>query len=242
MKILSFDQIASTNAYALRLAEQGAPQETVIWARTQTAGRGQYNRQFACPSGGLYFSLILQPDLPVSRLSLVTLAAGVGSCSSLEQMCAVAPLLKWPNDLYLHGRKLGGILTETLPFKKKQKATVIIGVGLNINSMSKDFSDELCSSVTSIADCTQQVFDLRMLLKSIVHEILGKIHILEKNQDKLLAQWQQRDYLKSQLLEWDNGQRVISGIGRGILDDGKYSLLDSAGTLHKIIAGTVRFC
>jgi BirA family biotin operon repressor/biotin-[acetyl-CoA-carboxylase] ligase len=242
MKILSCDQIPSTNAYALRLAEQGAPQETVIWARTQTAGRGQYNRQFACPPGGLYFSLIIQPDLPISRLSLVTLAAGVGCCCSLEQICSVVPLLKWPNDLYIHGSKLGGILTETLPFKKKQKATVIIGVGLNINSRSEDFSEELCSTVTSITDCTRQSFDLRMMLESIVLEILRKIHLLKRNQDKLLAQWHQRDYLRNQFLEWDNGQRVISGIGQGILDNGQYSLLDDTGTLHKIIAGTLKRC
>ena len=240
MEILFFDKLPSTNAHALELAKQGAQPKTIVWAHEQTAGRGQYDRQFSSPPGGLYFSLILQPDLPVHRLSLVTLAAGVGCCRGLEQLCAVTPLLKWPNDLYMGGKKLGGILTEALPFKKVQKATVIIGVGLNINSMAEDFSEELCSTVTSIADSTQRTFDLRLTLESIVQEILKQIHILEKNQDKLLAQWHKRDYLKGQSLEWDNGQTVISGIGQGILDDGRYSLLDSSGTLHEILAGTLR--
>jgi len=240
MKILSFDKLPSTNAHALELAEQGSPVETVVWARQQTAGRGQYDRQFSSPSGGLYFSLILQPDIPLHRLSLVTLAAGVGCCCCLEQLCAVTPLLKWPNDLYLQGKKLGGILTESLPFKNNQQATVVIGIGININSIPEDFPVELCSTVTSIADCTQKTFDLPLMLESIVEEILKQIHILEKNQDKLLAQWHQRDYLKNQSLEWDNGQTVISGIGRGILADGRYSLLDSSGTRHEILAGTLR--
>lgn len=240
MNILSFAKLPSTNALALELAQQGSQAETVVWAREQTAGRGQYDRQFSSPPGGLYFSLILQPDLPLPTLSLVTLAAGVGCCCCLEQLCGVAPRLKWPNDLYIKGRKVGGILTETLPFKKNQPATVIIGVGLNINSLAEDFPEELCPTVTSIADCTKKTFELRPTLVAIVQEILKQVHSLEQNQDKLLAQWHKRDYLKNQSLEWDNGQAVISGIGQGILEDGRYSLLDSSGKLHEILAGTLR--
>lgn len=240
MNILFFDKLPSTNRYALDIAEQGTQTETVVWASEQTAGRGQYDRQFSSPPGGLYFSLILQPDLPLHTLSLVTLAAGVGCCCCLENLCAVAPLLKWPNDLYIHGKKVGGILVEALPFKKDLLATVIIGVGLNINSIPEDFPEELSTTVTSIADCTQKTHELEPTLKAIVSEILMQIHLLEKNQDKLLAQWHKRDYLKGQSLTWDNGQTTISGIGQGILSDGRYAMIDGYGNIHEILAGTLR--
>lgn len=240
MEILFFPSLASTNAYALERAASGVEPETVVWALEQSAGRGQYSREFSSPRGGLYFSLIFSPALPPERLSLITLAAGVGCCLSLEQTCAVAPLLKWPNDLYVKEKKLGGILTETLPFSKGRKAIVVVGVGLNINSLPSDFSAELSSIVTSLVEITKKHFDLKQLLESMVHGILFQVRSLEGDQEKLLAQWDQRDYLKGQSVKWDNGRSVLPGIGQGILSDGRYSLRDASGTIHAILAGTLQ--
>ena len=240
MEIMSFASLPSTNAHALDLAGRGAQSETVVWAREQSAGRGQYRRRFSSPGGGLYFSLILQPDLPPERSSLVTLAAGVGCCLCLERNCGVSPLLKWPNDLYMNGRKLGGILTESLPLVKGLKPTVVIGIGLNVNSTPSDFPEELISSVTSLLECTHRTFDLRELLESVVDAILCQVRLLEENQDKLLAQWDERDYLKGQSIKWYNGRSILVGIGQGIQSDGRYSLMDASGLHHSILAGTIR--
>jgi len=240
MEILSFARLPSTNAYALELAVSGAHPETVVWALEQSGGRGQYRRRFSSPAGGLYFSLILRPDLPPERLPLVTLAVGVGCCLCLEQNCAVSPLLKWPNDLYVNGKKLGGILTEALPLVRRERATVVVGVGLNVNSTPSDYPEELLPTVATLADTTKKTFDLQRLLDSLVDAILHQVHTLKENKDKLLAQWDRRDYLKEQLMQWSNGRSVISGIGQGIQSDGRYSLIDASGVLHSILAGTVK--
>ncbi|MCF6186067.1 MAG: biotin--[acetyl-CoA-carboxylase] ligase [Desulfobulbaceae bacterium] len=240
MEILSFARLPSTNAYALELAAGGAQHKTVVWALEQSGGRGQYRRRFSSPVGGLYFSLILRPDLPSERLPLVTLAAGVGCCLCLEQNCAVAPLLKWPNDLYVNGKKLGGILTEGLPLVGPERPMVVVGVGLNVNSTSSDYPEELRPAVTTLADTTKKTFDLQRLLESLVDAILHQVHTLKENRVKLLAQWDRRDYLKEQSMQWSNGRSVISGIGQGVQSDGRYSMIDASGVLHSILAGTIK--
>jgi len=240
MEILSFDQLSSTNVHALELASGGAPPETVVWALEQSGGRGQYTRRFSSPAGGLYFSLILRPDLPPERLPLVTLAAGVGCCLCLEQNCAVAPLLKWPNDLYVKGKKLGGILTESRPLVGSQRPIVVVGLGLNVNSTPADYPEELRSAVITLAEITRKNTDLKQLLESLVETIIHQVHVLEENRDKLLAQWDRRDYLKEQSIQWSNGRSVISGIGQGIQSDGRYSLMEASGALHSILAGTIK--
>lgn len=241
MKILSFDRIGSTNVHALKLAAEGAPPETVVWALKQSDGRGQYGKIFSSPLGGLYFSLILRPDLLPERLPLVTLAAGVACCHCLEQYCAVTPLLlKWPNDLYFRQKKLGGILTESLPPAGRSSATVIIGVGLNINSVVDDFPETLAPLLTSVKIETKKQHDLQCLLEGMVLAVIEQIKSLKENQDKLLALWSRHDYLKGQTILWDNGSDRIQGIGMGILDDGRYALQDRSGVIHKILAGTLK--
>ncbi len=240
MEILSFARLPSTNVYALELAVGGARPETVVWALEQSGGRGQYNRRFSSPAGGLYFSVILRPDLPPEKLPLVTLAAGVGCCLCLEQNCAVAPLLKWPNDLYVNGKKLGGILTQSVPVVGRQRPTVVVGVGINVNSTPADFPNELLASVGTLAEVTRHEIDLKQLLEALVERIIHQVHILEDNRDKLLAQWDRRDYLKNQSMQWSTGHSVITGTGHGIQSDGRYSLVDASGSLHSILAGTIK--
>jgi len=240
MEILPFARLLSTNAYALELAAGGAQPETVVWALEQSGGRGQYRRRFSSPAGGLYFSLVLRPDLPPERLPLVTLAAGVGCCLCLERNCAVAPLLKWPNDLYVNGKKLGGILTEGLPLVGREGPTVVVGVGLNVNSTPSDYPEALRPAVATLGDTTKKTFDLQPLLEGLVDTILYQVHTLKENRDKLLAQWDRRDYLKEQSMQWSNGRSIISGIGKGIQSDGRYSLMDASGAFHSILSGTIK--
>lgn len=235
-----FARLDSTNIHALKLAADGAEPGTVVWALEQVAGRGQYGRTFSSPAGGLYFSLLLRPDLPPERLPLVTLAVGLGCCLCLEQGCGIAPLLKWPNDLYVHGKKLGGILTETLSPVQGRKTTVVVGIGLNVNSMPSVFSPELAPLITSIKECTGAGRDLRELLERMVGVIEEQAQLLEENQDKLLAQWAQRDYLRGRFIKWYIGDSIITGRGCGLLEDGRYSLCDERGVLHSILAGTVK--
>ena len=128
-KIHWFEQLPSTNAQVWQLIEAGAPAGTVAIAASQTAGRGQWGRQWQSAAGGLYLSLALAPDIAAEQATLLTLASAWGIAQNLNEF-GVPVRVKWPNDLMLHHRKLGGILTESR-LVAGQIAWAVVGVGLN---------------------------------------------------------------------------------------------------------------
>ncbi|WP_017654833.1 biotin--[acetyl-CoA-carboxylase] ligase [Fortiea contorta] len=124
-----FTSVASTNQTLHSLLEQGAGAGCVVIATQQTAGRGQWGRQWLSATGGLYLSVAITPDLEASNAYQLTLASAWGIAARLQK-CGVGVGIKWPNDLVLEGRKLGGILTETKIYQSKITQAVI-GVGIN---------------------------------------------------------------------------------------------------------------
>lgn len=123
------DSVSSTNTVLWNCLEQGASAGTVVVAASQGAGRGQWGRKWHSPEGGLYLSLSLEPDLPLSASSQLTLASAWGVATSLRNL-TLPVQVKWPNDLVMDNRKLGGILTETRIERGRIRA-VVIGIGLN---------------------------------------------------------------------------------------------------------------
>ncbi|MBE9003576.1 biotin--[acetyl-CoA-carboxylase] ligase [Fortiea sp. LEGE XX443] len=124
-----FDSLASTNQTLWNLLAQGEKPWSVVIARQQTAGRGQWGRQWISPTGGLYLSVAIAPKLEATASYQLTLASAWGIASQLRQ-CGVDVGIKWPNDLVLNGRKLGGILTET-KINNGYIIQAVIGVGIN---------------------------------------------------------------------------------------------------------------
>lgn len=123
------EQVDSTNRVLADRLATGAPSGTVVLASTQQAGRGQWGRQWQSPPGGLYLSLGLKPDLAVQRSLYLTLASAWGVATSLQNL-GLAVQVKWPNDLVVEGKKLGGILAETR-LGGSQIREAVIGLGLN---------------------------------------------------------------------------------------------------------------
>ncbi|AFY32069.1 biotin--[acetyl-CoA-carboxylase] ligase [Calothrix sp. PCC 7507] len=124
-----FESVSSTNQTLWSLLEQGAESGSVVIATQQTAGRGQWGRQWISASGGLYLSVAIAPKLEATDAYQLTLASAWGIAAQLQN-CGVSVGIKWPNDLVLDGRKLGGILTETKVYQGKITQAVI-GVGIN---------------------------------------------------------------------------------------------------------------
>jgi BirA family biotin operon repressor/biotin-[acetyl-CoA-carboxylase] ligase len=124
-----FDSLPSTNQKLWELVAQGAKPGCVVIATQQTAGRGQWGRQWISPTGGLYLSVAIAPKLEVANSYQLTLASAWGITSQLRK-CGIPVGIKWPNDLVLDSRKLGGILTETR-IHQSQITQAVIGVGIN---------------------------------------------------------------------------------------------------------------
>ena len=113
---------------------------------------GRMERRFESPAGqGIYLTALLRPELPPERLMPVTALAGVAVCEAVEEVCGVRPMLKWPNDPVLNGKKLSGILTElSLEAETGRMQYLVVGIGLNVGQGEKDFPPELRQVATSL--------------------------------------------------------------------------------------------
>lgn len=170
-----FEHVDSTNAEAGRLAGRGVVHGTVVCADRQSAGRGRRGRQwYSEPGKSLCFSVLLRPLLPVEGkqewITWIPLAAAVGVAAGIRRSLGLEPTLKWPNDLLMQERKLGGVLCESLATADRSLA-LIVGIGLNVSQHARDFPDELTEAATSLAIHTGTEVQRASLFASILNEL-----------------------------------------------------------------------
>ena len=148
-RIVYFDATDSTNAQAKRLAEAHAPHGTLVVSDRQDGGKGRRGRSWASPSGvGIWMSLILRPEIAPSSASMLTLAAALAVREGIQEETGLSPLIKWPNDLVLNGKKICGILTE-MSTELMEIQYVITGIGINVNQ--REFPPEIRDTATSLS-------------------------------------------------------------------------------------------
>ena len=139
-KLVALEKVSSTNDEALRLAEAGAEDGTLVWAREQTGGRGRQGRVWSSPPGNLYLSLVLRPDCAPAEAAQLGFVAGLALGEAIGS--TVPPLIevtyKWPNDLLLNGRKAAGILLESRSNPDGTLDCLILGLGANLEHFPED--------------------------------------------------------------------------------------------------------
>lgn len=167
-------ETTSTNHEATKLAQQGAPDGTVLVAETQTAGKGRLGRSWYSPPGdNLYCSVILrnQPaDNLTGWLSVIPLLSAVAVARAVQRVADLKPSLKWPNDILAGDRKLGGLLCES-SLSGPSTTFVVVGIGLNVNGSREGFPEDIRDLATSIAAETGCPCDRASLLASILLEL-----------------------------------------------------------------------
>ena len=167
-RICCYRELPSTNTEARRLAEAGAPEGTVVLAAKQTAGRGRRGRNWTSgENAGLWFSLVLRPDIPAGRSSALTLAAALAVARAISRITGFHPRIKWPNDIVLGGKKVCGILTEQ---SAQANAVKYIIAGIGINVRSQEFSREFAEHATSLAEQGAEPFLEGALLMAVLEE------------------------------------------------------------------------
>lgn len=146
-KLIVMDSVDSTNEEIKRLASKGEPAGTVVAAEKQTAGKGRFGRSWDSDDGGLFFSLLLRPELPPGDISSITLAAGFAVCLAVREYTKTDARIKWPNDVIIDKKKICGILTE-MTAQSDRIDHVSIGIGINVNN--PHFPDEISGKATSL--------------------------------------------------------------------------------------------
>jgi BirA family biotin operon repressor/biotin-[acetyl-CoA-carboxylase] ligase len=237
-QLLWYAEVGSTNDVAATRAERGDPEGTLVIADAQSSGRGRHGRAWASPAGaGLYMSTVLRPG--AHAFGLLTIAAGVAVADGIQAATGLRPQLKWPNDVYIDGRKLAGILAEA-GASPAGVQHVVLGCGINL--MPAAYPAEVAARATSVESELGRPVDRGLLLV----ECLAALHVRYRNLQshapkEVLARWRDRAASTfGRRVEWD-----VAGVTRhGVVED-----IDETGALlvrdgvarARVISGEVRW-
>lgn len=230
-----FDRVGSTNTEARQLAENGAPEGLLVVAEEQTAGRGRHGRVWHTPPySALAFSLVLRPQLPAAWLGQLTMLAGVAVCDALYQVAHVRADLKWPNDVLISGRKLGGILVETA-LNGATLDYAVVGIGLNISWSPAP--GEVDFPATHLLAESGHSINRAEVLRAILIQLESHYPTLQT--DELWVNWQTRLTLMNVPVRVDTAHGPIAGLAVGVTPEGALLVRDDRHTIHTIHAGDV---
>lgn len=233
------DSVDSTNNWAKRLAEDGAPHGTVTIADEQTAGKGRRGRSWVTPKGAAAaFSLLLRPDMPPERASMLTLVKGLSVAQAISSLYNLDARIKWPNDVVVSNKKICGILTE-MSAQVDYINYIVIGTGINTNL--KQFPEEICDKATSLLIETES--------KAMRAELIGTVlERFENNYEIFSRTWDLTDLLDDYnrvLVNLNAEVRVLepkneyTGIARGINTMGELLVERETGQIARVYAGEV---
>ncbi|HYB21707.1 MAG TPA: biotin--[acetyl-CoA-carboxylase] ligase [Thermodesulfobacteriota bacterium] len=236
-----FPATDSTNRRAHDYAERGAKEGTVVLADCQYQGRGRLGRSWQSPAGlNIYVSIILRPPIPPAIAPQITLLAGVAAANALARASGLDTRIKWPNDIFLYGKKVAGILSEMEAVDARIRF-VILGVGVNVNWPRKDIPPDLREMATSLRAEGKAEIPRTRVAAEIFEELEREytLFLQEGFSPRLRGEWNR--------LSWINGKQVtvtlpdkeISGEVLGLDTDGALLLLDRQGETHRLIVGDI---
>lgn len=238
-EILVFEETASTNDVVEHLAKSGAREGLVVFAESQTRGRGRRGRAWTSPRGkGLWFSVLLRPTLPPSAASRVTVAASVAVARALRQNCGVDARIKWPNDVIVNGKKLAGVLTE-LRAEADEILLAILGIGIDVNCQREDFPNGLDGVATSVELETGSAQD-RVALAAQVLTALDECYRAALTDFETIAdEWAKLCTTLGRQIVVTMGERRIEGFAQALDSDGALLLRRDSGQVERILGGDV---
>lgn len=238
--ILRFDSLDSTNFEAMRQARAGAQEGLCIVAREQTAGRGRLDRSWQSPKdAGLYFSMVLRPQLKMNAWPLITLMAALAVSDTLRHLYGLNPDIKWPNDVCLEDLKLCGILAETL--ETEAGSACVLGIGVNLRKA--ELPPELEALASSIEHAVHLVPDSEVLLQALLRHLVIRYQRLQETDGalSLLRDWMAAStYAFGKNVRVDAGAEVFAGVTDGLEDDGALRVKVANGEIKVVRTGDVR--
>ncbi|MCF7874351.1 MAG: biotin--[acetyl-CoA-carboxylase] ligase [Candidatus Omnitrophica bacterium] len=228
------EKIDSTQDFIWQLGQAGAPEGTVVLAGKQKKGKGRIGREWVSPKGGLYLSCLLRPKkILLKDISQIALVIALACIQAIEQETGIRLSVKWPNDIFLNKKKLGGILCQ-INAEADKINFVAIGLGININT--KNLPEE----ATSLFLERKNKVSLVAITKKIIGKIEQRYLELEAGKSKeLLEQWQEHCFLWGNRLRVKVFDKVIEGEAAGIDQEGYLLVRRDNGLTEKISSGDV---
>ena len=237
-----FHIIDSTNSKAYELALNGAEEGEVVIAESQKKGRGRLERRWFSPLfSNLYLSLILRPNIPPYQASLITLMAAVAAAEAIYKFSRLEPLIKWPNDILLRGRKVAGLLNE-IHSEMDRIHFVILGIGVNLNMDRKMLSKEIREVATSLKIEMGQTISRKAFLQSLLQELEEWYEIfLKEGATPVLKAWRERAQIKGRPVKVTSFGETLVGVAIDVDSDGALILETEQGERKRVVAGDVEY-
>ena len=234
-RLIARDEVGSTNDEARALVAAGAGPGTVVWAESQTAGRGRLGRDWVSPPGNLYCSIIMRPKVDVAHIAEISFVSALAVRDALISILPgdIALRFKWPNDVLAAGRKIAGILVEAEKLPDEDRLALIVGIGVNIVSAPRetDYPATCISAVTRAPRVSR-------LLTSLVAALDRRVELWTRGGFAAIRlEWMDHAYGVGGQVTASSG---ISGTFTG-LDETGAIIIASNGERHRVVSGSVRF-
>ncbi len=235
-------EIDSTNTELKKMAANGALEGTVVLAEAQSSGRGRRGKNWMSkPDMGIWMSILLRPLIHPSQVQTITLAASVAVVRALEKHSVSGLGIKWPNDILINGKKVCGILTE-LSAEADRVEWVVLGIGLNVNHLEKDFPDDLKSSATSLRlSCGEERCINRSQIASDIINELEDVYLsfMNKGSTWVVEEWKKHNITLGKRVNLLTINEKIQVDVIDITNDGQLLVKYDDGTTDKILSGEI---
>lgn len=235
-----YDRLESSNQTAKRLALSGAPHGTLVLTNQQSAGRGRMGRKFESPAGqGIYLSLLLRADIPAADAQTVTLSAAVAVCRAVKALCGLELSIKWVNDLYYHGKKVCGILTEgALDLETGGLQYAIVGIGVNCFPPEGGFPEDLPEAGSVFAERPQGIEGRSQLAGAILNHFFEFYPNLA--QRPFFEDYRKRSLVLGKEITVLEGNQTRAALALDLDQDFSLRVREADGTERTLSSGEVR--
>lgn len=232
-------RVDSTNRRAKEMGLQGALEGTLVVAEEQTRGRGRLDRQWFSPRGGIWFSILLRPDLSPQQAPLLTLLTSLAGVKGIKNATGYSLYIKWPNDLFWQGKKAAGILTE-INAEMDRINFVVVGVGINANIRHDHFPEDISSEAISLMEEEGESVSRPKLLATFLNE-------MEKMYDQaqvegfkeLIGEWKKYSTTLGKRVEVKTPRGIIKGKAVDINEEGALMVEKEGGEVIHLLSGDV---
>jgi len=238
--VLFLREVGSTNDFAKELAGYGAAEGTVVVAETQTAGRGRLDRGWISPKGGMWFSVILRPELKPAEATKLVFVAGLAVTEILQELYGLGVETKWPNDVLVDGRKVCGILAE-MNTTGQNVNFVVLGIGVNANfDAKKALPEELWESVTSLQNELGRKVRLEELFRTLLEKLDNNYELfLKEGFRPVLETWKNYAGFLGHHVEIMSETEKLCGLALDVDQEGALVLRLENGTVNRVFVGDV---
>ena len=233
-RMVYLDEVPSTMGLAKDLARKGCPAFTTVVAGRQTCGRGRLRREWRSEAGGLYFTVVLRPQVPVFWSSRVNFLASLTLCSLLRNGYGVGAGVKWPNDILVEGRKLCGLLSE-MECEAEEVTFITVGIGINVNNDVTGIEPPAVSLRDLLGRTVARAEILRRFLDAMEQGIAAEPW------ETVIDEWKKHSISLNRAVRIVTAKDDISGVAVGVDANGALLLRQADGTLATILHGDCFF-